>query len=263
MSRIAVAFERSRREGRLALVAYLTVGYPRLELTPELVRVAAVSGADLVELGIPFSDPLADGRTIQAASQAALRGGVTVAKALEAAAAARARSDVPLLFMSYLNPILAYGPGAFCRRAKQAGIDGLIVPDLPPAEATELRKHALETELELVFFVAPTSSAESISAACAASTAFVYCIAVTGVTGARESLDPAVLPLVAAIRGQTRLPIVVGFGISRQEHLDALEGKADGAIIASALLDEISRSPEAAAEQVARFLAPLRRAPRR
>jgi tryptophan synthase alpha chain len=165
--------------------------------------------------------------------------------------------------MSYLNPILAYGLHAFCRAAKQAGIDGLIVPDLPPAEATELRRHALESGLDLVFFVAPTSSTDSISAACAASSAFVYCIAVTGVTGARQSLDPAVLPLIASVRRQTTLPIVVGFGISRQEHLDALEGEADGAIIASALLDEISKSPQTAAEQVARFLTPLRRRARR
>jgi tryptophan synthase alpha chain len=259
VSQIAAAFERCKNEGRLALVAYLTVGYPRLDGTPELVRVAAASGADLIELGIPFSDPLADGRTIQEASQAALRGGVTVAKALEAAAAARALSEVPMLFMSYLNPILAFGSQAFCRAAKQAGIDGLIVPDLPPAEAAELRGHARESGLELVFFVAPTSSRKSISAACAASTAFVYCIAVTGVTGARQSLDPVVLPLIESVRKLTSLPIVVGFGISLKEHLDALEGHADGAIIASALLDEISKSPATAAEQVARFLLPLRR----
>jgi tryptophan synthase alpha chain len=263
VSRIAAAFERSRSEGRLAVIAYLTVGYPRIDLTPELVRVAAESGADLIELGIPFSDPLADGRTIQAASQAALRGGVTVAGALEAAAAARALSDVPILFMTYVNPVFAYGVEAFCRAARQSGIDGLIVPDLPPAEATELRRHALESELGLVFFVAPTSSSDGMRAACTASTAFVYCVAVTGVTGARESLDPAVLPLIRRLRSQTSLPIVVGFGISRKEHLDALEGEADGAIIASALLDEISKSPEAAAEAVTRFLGPLRRRARR
>jgi len=263
LSRIAAAFERCKSEGRLALIAYLTVGHPRLDVTPELVRVAAASGADLIELGIPFSDPLADGRTIQAASQAALRGGVTVRKALEAAAAARALSDVPMLFMTYLNPILAFGQEAFCRAAKQAGIDGLIVPDLPPAEATELRRHAQESGLELVFFVAPTSSPDGISAACSASTAFVYCIAVTGVTGARQSLDPAVLPLIESVRLKTSLPVVVGFGISLKVHLDALEGHADGAIIASALLDEISKAPETAPEQVARFLMPLRRLGRR
>jgi tryptophan synthase alpha chain len=252
-----------RANGDLKLVAYMMAGHPNQKKSIEVGKRLAGSGIAALEIGIPFSDPLADGRTIQAASQAALRGGVTVAKALEAAAAARAISEVPMLFMSYLNPILAFGSRAFCRAAKKSGVDGLIVPDLPPAEASELRGHARESGLELVFFVAPTSSPESISAACAASTAFVYCIAVTGVTGARQSLDPAVLPLIENVRNLTSLPIVVGFGISLKEHLDALEGHADGAIIASALLDEISKSPGSAPDQVARFLLPLRRgAPR-
>ncbi|GAC1479034.1 MAG: tryptophan synthase subunit alpha [Candidatus Dormibacteria bacterium] len=259
MSRIAATFQRLRQDRRLGLIAYLTVGYPRLEQTPELVRTAAASGADLIELGIPFSDPLADGRTIQAASEAALRNGVTVGKALEAAAAARRLTDAPILFMSYLNPLLAYGLESFCSAASQAGIDGLIVPDLPPSEAGELRRCAAGSGLGLVFFVAPTSSPENIAAACEASTAFVYCVALTGVTGARQALDPAVLPLIAAVRGATSLPVVVGFGISRSEHLDALEGKADAAIIASALLDAIVQAPEAAASQLAGFLLPLRR----
>ena len=262
MSRIAATFARLRDERRLGVIAYLTVGYPSLALTPELVRTAATSGADLIELGIPFSDPLADGRTIQAASQAALKGGVTVAKALETAAVARRLTDVPILFMTYLNPILAFGLERFGRAAKEAGIDGLIVPDLPPAEAGELRRCAAASDLGLVFFVAPTSSPQSIAAACAASTAFVYCIALTGVTGARQALDPAVLPLIDTVRRVTRLPIVVGFGISRPEHLEALEGKADGAIIASALLDAIGQAPEDALTQVAHFLQPLRRSAR-
>jgi tryptophan synthase alpha chain len=263
VSRIGASFARLRAERRLALIAYLTVGFPRLDLTPELVRTAAASGADLVELGIPFSDPLADGPTIQASSQAALKAGVTVARALEAAAAARALTDVPMLFMSYLNPILAYGLEAFCQAAKKAGIDGLIVPDLPPTEADDLRRCAAASGLGLVFFVAPTSSPESIKAACAASTAFVYCIAVTGVTGARRALDPAVLPLIEAVRAVTSVPIVVGFGISRAEHLEALEGRADGAIIASALLDAIAQAPEEARTRLAQFLEPLRRQPQR
>lgn len=262
MSRIAATFERLREERRLGVIAYLTVGYPTLDLTPALVRTAATSGADLIELGIPFSDPLADGRTIQASSQAALKGGVTVGKALGTAAAARRLTDVPILFMTYLNPILAFGLERFCRAAREAGIDGLIVPDLPPAEAGELRRWAADSDLGLVFFVAPTSSPESIAAACAASTAFVYCIALTGVTGARQALDPAVLPLIDTVRRVTTLPIAVGFGISRPEHLQALEGKADAAIIASALLDAIGQAPEDALTQVAHFLQPLRRSTR-
>jgi tryptophan synthase alpha chain len=261
VSRIAATFARLRAQRRLALIAYLTVGYPRLDVTPSLVEAAAQSGADAVELGIPFSDPLADGRTIQAASQQALKGGMTVARALEAAGAARKTTDVPLLFMTYLNPILAFGLERFCRAASEAGVDGLIVPDLPPTESADLRRAADACQIDLVFFVAPTSSEAGIAAACQAATGFIYCIAVTGVTGARAELDPALLPLIESVRRHTSLPIVVGFGISRFEHLGALEGKADGVIVASALLDAIARAPEDAATQIRRFLSELRRQP--
>ena len=258
MSRLTSTFARLRAERRLALIAYLTVGYPRPDDTPSLVEAAARSGADAIELGIPFSDPLADGRTIQAASQLALKGGMTVRRALEAAAAARKKTEAPLLFMTYLNPILAFGLERFCRAAADAGIDGLIVPDLPPAESAELRRTADAGGVDLVFFVAPTSSEAGIEAACQASTGFVYCIAVTGVTGARAHLDENLLPLIASVRRHTALPVVVGFGISKPEHLAALEGKADGVIVASALLDAIGLAPEDAAAQVSRFLRELR-----
>lgn len=261
MSRIGATFSRLRAEQRLALIAYLTVGYPRLDVTPSLVEAAAQSGADAVELGIPFSDPLADGRTIQAASQQALKGGVTVARALEAASAARQKTEVPLLFMTYLNPILAFGLQRFCRATAEAGVDGLIVPDLPPAESAELRRAADACQIDLVFFVAPTSSEAGIEAACRAATGFIYCIAVTGVTGARTELDPALLPLIETVRRHTSLPIVVGFGISRVEHLQALTGKADGVIVASALLDAIAQSPDDPTTRVREFLSGLRPPP--
>jgi tryptophan synthase alpha chain len=261
VSRIAATFARLRAERRLAVIAYLTVGYPRLDVTPSLVEAAAQSGADAVELGIPFSDPLADGRTIQAASQLALKEGMTVARALEAAQAARAKTEVPLLFMTYLNPILAFGLERFCRAASDAGIDGLIVPDLPPAESADLRRAADAARVDLVFFVAPTSSESGIEAACQATTGFVYCIAVTGITGARAHLDDAVLPLIASVRRHTMLPVVVGFGISKPEHLAALEGKADGVIVASALLDAIGKAPEDPASRVREFLTGLRPPP--
>jgi tryptophan synthase alpha chain len=259
MSRIGAMFARLRAERRLGLIAYLTVGYPRLDDTPSLVEAAVQSGADAIELGIPFSDPLADGRTIQAASQVALKGGVTVAGALEAATAARRRTDVPLLFMTYLNPILAFGLERFCRAAAAAGVDGLIVPDLPPTESAGLRRAADASQIDVVFFVAPTSSEAGIAAACRAATGFMYCIAVTGVTGARAELDPALLPLIESVRRHTTLPIVVGFGISKPEHLAALTGKADGVIVASALLDAIARAPGDPATAVRHFLSGLRR----
>ncbi|MEA2636388.1 MAG: tryptophan synthase alpha chain [Chloroflexota bacterium] len=261
MSRLAATFARLKAERRLALIAYLTVGYPRPDVTPSLVEAAAQSGADAIELGIPFSDPLADGRTIQAASQVALKGGMTVTRALEAAAAARTKTEVPLLFMTYLNPILAFGLERFCRAAADAGIDGLIVPDLPPAESEDLRRAADGSRVDLVFFVAPTSSEAGIEAACQAATGFVYCVAVTGVTGARAHLDAAVLPLIASVRRHTSLPVVVGFGISKPEHLAALDGKADGVIVASALLDAMARSPQDPAREVREFLTGLRPPP--
>ena len=261
MSRIAATFARLRAQRRLALIAYLTVGYPRLDVTPSLVEAAAESGADAVELGIPFSDPLADGRTIQAASQQALKAGMTVARALEAARAARAKTEAPLLFMTYLNPMLAFGLERFCQASSNAGIDGLIVPDLPPTESADLRHAADDARVDLVFFVAPTSSESGIEAACQAATGFVYCIAVTGVTGARAHLDEGVLPLIATVRRHTTLPVVVGFGISKPEHLAALDGKADGVIVASALLDAIERAPDDPARRVRDFLVGLRPPP--
>jgi tryptophan synthase alpha chain len=261
VSRIGATFARLKAEHRLALIAYLTVGYPRIDVTPSLAEAAAQSGADAIELGIPFSDPLADGRTIQAASQVALKEGMTVKRALEAAAAARKKTDVPLLFMTYLNPILAYGLEGFCRAASAAGVDGLIVPDLPPAESAELRGAADASNVDLVFFVAPTSSEAGIEAACRAATGFVYCIAVTGVTGARDHLDEGVLSLIATVRRHTTLPVVVGFGISKPEHLTALDGKADGVIVASALLDAIARSPQDPGTPLREFLTGLRPTP--
>lgn len=261
MSRLGEAFQRLRTEQRLALIAYLTVGYPSMDATPQLVKAAGESGADAIELGIPFSDPLADGPTIQAASQAALEHGVSVARALDVAAKSRALTSVPLLFMTYVNPILAYGVERFCRAAKQAGVDGLIIPDLPPAEAGDLRQAASASSVDLIFFVAPTSSDAGIKAACQAATGFIYCIAVTGVTGARSQLDPVVLPLIEKVRQRTALPIVVGFGISRPEHLAALQGKADGVVVASALIDAMAKEPTDAVQQVRQFLSELRPPP--
>src|SRR2546429_1747965 len=169
---------------------------------------------------------------------------MTVARALEAASAARKKTEVPLLFMTYLNPILAFGLERFCRAASAAGVDGLIVPDLPPAESAEIRHAADAGQIDLVFFVAPTSTEAGIVAACQAATGFIYCIAVTGVTGARAELDPAVPALIDIVRRHTKLPIVVGFGISRREHLWALTRKAAGGLVASALLDASVQSPD-------------------
>jgi tryptophan synthase alpha chain len=252
-------FSAARNSRRLALIAYLTVGYPKVEATPELVQAAASAGADAIELGIPFSDPLADGPTIQAASQVALKGGVSVRTALKTAESARAGTKVPMLFMTYLNPILAFGVERFCEAAFTAGIDGLIVPDLPSNESGELRRAAAGADLDLVCFVAPTSTDEGIRAACEAASGFIYCIAVTGVTGARGQLDAGILPLIHKVRQFTSLPVVVGFGISKPEHLAALKGEADGVIVASALLDAIGKTPADPVAAVTQFIKELTR----
>jgi tryptophan synthase alpha chain len=161
--------------------------------------------------------------------------------------------------MTYMNPVLAYGLDRFCAAAAAAGVDGVIVPDLPPTESDELGRSAANQGLDTVFFVSPTSTETGIEAACRAATGFIYCIAVTGVTGARAQLDAAVVPMIEGVRRRTALPVIVGFGISRAEHLAALEGHADGVIVASALLDAIGHSPENAADRVRRFLTQLRK----
>ena len=258
MTRIGSTFARLKDEGKLGLIAYLTVGYPTISQTPELVKAIVTAGVDMVELGIPFSDPLADGRTIQASSQRALKGGTTAAGALDAARRCRELISVPLLFMPYLNPVLNFGTDRFCHEASAAGIDGLIIPDLPPQEAAELRADAARHGLDVAFFVAPTSTPARIAAACAAATGFVYCISLTGITGGRDKLNPEVAPLVRAVRNHTPLPVAVGFGLSRREHLEMLEGVADGAIVGSALLEAIEKSPEAPGEAATRFVRELR-----
>jgi tryptophan synthase alpha chain len=232
-------FDRLRAEGRLGLFTYVTVGYPQLDSTPDMVEALVGAGAELVELGVPFSDPLAEGRTIQATTHRALVNGVTVAHCMETARQCRARINVPMVFMGYLNPILAYGVDRFCADATAAGVDGLIVPDLAMEETSELHRACREAGLDLVFFVAPTSTEARIKMVAELATGFIYCIAVTGVTGSRETISPDVDKLLAKIKGLTSTPLALGFGISRPEHLRQLNGKVDAAIVGSALLDHV------------------------
>ena len=261
MSRLAVTFARLRAQRRLALIPYTTVGYPDIETTVALVPALVEAGADLVELGMPFSDPLADGATIQRASQAALGAGVTARLCLRVAEAIRARVEAPLVLMGYYNPILRYGPGAFCRDAAAAGADGLIVPDLPPEEAGELRGEALANGLDLIFLLAPTSPEERLRRVCEVASGFVYCTALAGVTGARRSLAADLAEFTARVRRRTDLPLAVGFGISRPEHVAAVRRLADGAIVGSALIDRLEAAePAQRVASAAAYLATLRAA---
>ncbi len=258
MSRIAETFARLRAQGRKALIPYITLGFPERESALELVPALVEAGADLVELGVPFSDPLADGATIQAASQRALANGMTPTLALEQIARLRAQGlTVPFIWMGYYNPILQMGLEAFAQRAAEAGLDGVIVPDLPPEEADALQQALQAHDLDLIFLLAPTSDETRIREVARRSTGFIYLVSVTGVTGAREHLPPDLPDLVHRVRRHTDLPLAVGFGISRPEHAAAVGRLADGVIVGSALLRALAVS-EDPVQAARRFLRNLR-----
>jgi tryptophan synthase alpha chain len=248
-SRIEQALTRARDEGRVGLVCYLTGGYPDPKETVGLVRALVDGGADAVEIGIPFSDPLADGTTIQRASYRALQAGTTPRRCLELIREIRASGVViPLIVMTYYNPILAYGQDGFVRDAAAAGVDGLIPVDVPPEEALELAGCCRAEGVDLIPLVAPTSDDERIAAAVGLASGFVYCVSVAGVTGAREALPQELAAFLARVRRQTKLPLAVGFGISRREHIEALSGQAEAGIVGSAIVDVIEASPRSERE---------------
>jgi len=240
MSRIEDAFARLKAEGCGGLVMFVTAGHPSLEATVEIVPAMAEAGADVVELGVPFSDPLADGPVIQAASQLALDRGTTTAKVLECVQRIRQRTDVPLVLMGSYNPVLQYGLEAFARDARQAGVDGVIVSDLPPSEGEQWLAAARLRGLDTVFLVAPTSTPERIEAACRCSTGFVYIVSRTGVTGAQDDLPQDLVDTVARVRRQTDKPLAVGFGIKAKQHVARVNQIADAAVVGSALVQRIA-----------------------
>jgi tryptophan synthase alpha chain len=260
--RIASTFARLKREGQAALVPYLTAGYPSLDMTRQLVRLVSEQGADLIELGVPFSDPLADGATVQRASHAALERGVSPADCLAVACEARQEGvTVPLLFMSYYNPIHRYGTERFTVECAACGVDGLIIPDLPPEEAGELKSACYRAGLDLIFLVAPTSTDERIERVAEMASGFIYCVSLTGLTGARTELGESAGNLVERVRRHTQLPLVVGFGISTPEHVAQVAHVADGAVVGSALIHLIERLPQdECARGVGDYIGSLKRA---
>ncbi len=244
----------------MGLAAYITVGYPQMDSTPALVRALVEGGADFIELGVPFSDPLADGATIQRSSFQALENGVNLEHCLGVAASLRQDGvDVPLIFMGYYNPFLRYGPGRLAHACREAGVDGLIIPDLPPEEAQELAGHCGVSSMDLIFMLAPTSTEERIVRVCQMASGFVYCVSLTGVTGARSGLSPTVAPFLARVRRHTSLPLAVGFGISTREQVEEVSRLAEAAVVGSALIDLIDRTPpERQAAALARFVEELK-----
>jgi tryptophan synthase alpha chain len=235
-TRIRALFDRLRQDGRKGLIAYLTAGDPSLDRTPSLVAALERGGTDLVELGVPFSDPIADGPVIQRASERALRAGTTLSRVLETASAIRSNSQIPLLLFTYFNPVLRYGLDALARDAVGAGIDGLLLTDLSIEEAAAPVEAARRHGLDTVFLVAPTSTPERRSKVAALSSGFVYLVSRTGVTGEQESLSASIRPLVERMRAVTDLPLAVGFGISRPDQAAEAAGLADAVVVGSALV---------------------------
>jgi len=249
MTRLSDRLAALKTRGEKALVCYTVAGDPSLERTPEIVRALDSAGVDAIELGVPFSDPLADGPSIQAASQRALAQGSSVAKTFEAVRAIRRESQIPLILMTYFNPTLRYGTERFARDAAAAGVDGVIQTDLTPEEADDWITAARACGLDTVFLLAPTSTDARIELVSRISTGFVYCVSRTGVTGARDDI-PAELPdLVRRVKKRTDLPVCVGFGVSKPEHVRRISAFADGVVVGSALVDILAHhgdSPESA-----------------
>jgi len=241
MSGIASVFS---PPGHKALIAYITVGYPTIEATLEVVPLLADSGCDIVELGIPFSDPLADGVTIQKSSFHALNNGVTPRLCFEVAKQLSRKVNTPLVFMTYFNPVFSYGLEAFSTACAGSGISGLIIPDLPPDEGSELEAVSQRQGLDLIYLLAPTSTGERIRLAAERSRGFIYLVSVTGVTGARNRLPPDLEAFVTRVRKVATQPLCVGFGISTPEQASQIAGIADGVIVGSRIIQLMEKEDD-------------------
>jgi tryptophan synthase alpha chain len=262
VDRLHSAFSRCRDAHESALVTYVMGGDPDPSTSLAMALACVEGGADVLELGVPFSDPIADGPTIQAAAQRALAGGTTLADVLEIAARVRARSQIPIALMGYLNPMIAGGAERLLSGCTGAGVDALIIPDLLPEESELLAPAAAAAGVKLVYLLAPTSNPARVEAAARAATGFIYFVSVTGVTGARRTLPPEIGPMVASVRMATALPVVIGFGVSSPEQARTLGPLADGVVVGSAIVQRIAEggTRSARSERVVRFVRSLKRA---
>jgi tryptophan synthase alpha chain len=251
--RMAATFARTKAAGRPALIPYMIPGFPDQEGADDVLDALVAGGADIVEVGVPFSDPLADGATIQRAAFAALDAGTTLRSCIDFVRRARGRHpELPLVLMSYLNPVIAYGIEAFARDAAAAGADAAILVDLTAEESTETRQVLRDNGLDLIYLVAPTSSDERLRLVAGLASGFIYCVSVAGTTGARTELAPGLADYVARVRRCTDLPLAVGFGVSRRAHVEALTGVADGVVMGAAVIDRLSRGDRAERLQAVR-----------
>ena len=241
MNRIEAKFEQLRAEGRSAFMPYICAGDPSHEISRKLLLTLEEAGADIIELGVPFSDPIADGPTIQKASERALVDKISLREILDMVETLRQETQIPIALMTYYNPIFRMGEVEFCAAAHRAGVDGVIIPDLPPEEASTLLEVAPAHDLATIFLASPTSSPERMRLIASVSTGFIYCVSVTGVTGARTSLSEEVQPMIIELKKQTQKPICVGFGVSTSEQANAVARLADGVIVGSAIINVMEK----------------------
>jgi tryptophan synthase alpha chain len=262
MSRIRQTFEDLNKTGKKALIPFITAGYPDIATTEKCIFQLERSGADLIELGVPFSDPMADGPVIQAASEHALRKGTTLKMILELVKRVRRKTELPILLMGYYNPFFTFGLVRFADEAKKAGVDGVLVVDLPPEEAGPLKAETERTGLDLIFLLAPTSDDGRIQLVAKNASGFIYYVSLTGVTGVRSQLDKDIRKQVMHIKQKSNLPVAIGFGISTPEQAKRVAHWADAVVVGSAIIKiiENSTSPEAIIKNVGQFVLSLKKA---
>jgi len=262
VTRISRLFETLKREERCGMIAYLTAGDPTPESTPAFIEALERGGADLIELGVPFSDPIADGPVIQQAGDRALAAGTTLAKVLNIAIEVRKRSEIPLLLFTYLNPVIRYGFERLARDAKAAGIDGCLLTDASVEEAGDYVKVMREAGLDTVFLAAPTSTDRRLKLVAEYSNGFVYLVSRTGITGVQQTISDSALPLIERMRQHTRLPLAMGFGVSKPEHVAALKDHVEAVVVGSAIVRQIERDPSQLEAFMRELSAPLHSKPK-
>ena len=262
MNRIDATFERLKAKGEKALIAYIMAGDPSLQETEALVLELERAGVDIIELGVPFSDPIADGPVIQKAAERALRSGTSLRRILAAVAALREKTQIPVVLMAYYNTIYAFGEKAFCREAVKAGVDGLIVPDMPPEESAALQAASSESGPALIFLLAPTSTAVRRTAVAKQSRGFIYYVSLTGITGAKLTDREDIRRNVEKIHRVTAVPVAVGFGIATPQDAAQVAGMAEGVIVGSAIVRQVEEHQHdpRLAEHVGRFVRSIKAA---
>lgn len=259
MSRLAARFSTLQNQHSKALVTFITAGDPDLSVTEKMIHLLEIAGADVIELGVPFSDPMADGPTIQLSSERALASGTTLHAILEVVKKVRTRSQIPIILMGYLNPVHAYGYDIFCRDAAEAGVDGVLLVDMPPEESHELTVPARRYGLDVIFLLTPTSDADRISAVDRLGSGFVYYVTVTGVTGARTSVSVTLSQELSRVKQVISLPVMAGFGISTPEQAAEVGKMADGVVVGSAIVKLFEKySGEELEQQLRRYVTLLK-----